>query len=271
MTLAFKQRRDHHAIGDFRAEIGFFRSVGASTFAKVVLEMEAYARENKLPASLNQQVIAIELSPSQSVQSQPHSGWQRFSSDGQVEIAIVCHDSGLQYIKRDYSSWPQVRAELAIFFERMCTIYMAEVPAVISFSLSYLNQFRTQNSLYNSGQELIREGTGWVVPNIARFEDAWHSHTGCFELLADNERRLINVNVDCTQQSLPNKDTLETYISVLIAIAQRYDILGKSPLVIPPNLIKEQILGNFDKAHEKEKQVLAEIFSDPYLQMMGAV
>lgn len=272
MSLAFEQRRDKHAIGQFDASLFFFQPANASTFARAVSELEGYARENDLPAPINRQVFQFDLGQPESVQSfSPQSaGWQRYASTGEVETAVVLDENGIHFTCRNYSSWKEMLPRIVQFFVRVGTPILAEVPAITKFQINYQNQFRCVDLSGESGAEIFREKNGWVAPYIFRFQDAWHSNSGAFEGIEKQYRRLINVNCSCRKQKEVGQAEQFTYVDANLLVAECYDIPEESPLVIPQQLFKKVLLENFDNAHTREKEVLRELISDEYLALMKA-
>lgn len=265
----FKQRRPRHAITEFSAAMSFFQPLTPPTFAKAVNELRAYASESNLPAVINRQVISFPAGTPQGPVSFQPAGWQRFAANGEPEVTVLCDEGTIQFSTRNYSTWVEIRETLANFFERLSRIYASEVPAVTAFQIAYLNEFDKEAPGFNSGAEVFRENSEWLVPNVSRFEDAWHSHVGWYERVSINRRRLVNVNAANKTQASPITSEPLTVVSSLFLIAEKYDILGESPLIIPLNLLRQQIVNHLDEAHEREKEILKQVVSDPYLRHMG--
>lgn len=274
MGMTFEQRREHHAIGEFTATVRFFKALSGNTFARAAAELAAYASAHKLPAPVTRQVISFQLDQTGAtapITTPQIAGWQRFAPTGEPDVTILCDDSSIQYVTRTYTSWIEIREVLADFFCQIGEIYTSEVPAVTSFQLQYLNEFRDTSESFNPGQELFRSENDWIIPNVSRFQDAWHSHCGSFEQLSEQHRRLINVNVDCRRQPFPGLAHPASLISLLILVAENFDVPGEQPLIVPPNLLRQQLLENFDSAHTREKAILSELLVDQYLEKMGAL
>lgn len=262
-----------HAIGEFSASIAFFRPLSGNAFGRASSALSDYAASNGIPAPVNQQVVTVEFGVQgvvPTVNQPPSAGWQRFAPNGEADLTVSCDLQSIHYVSRNYTKWVEVRDQLADFFVQVGSAYLSEVPALSTIQIRYTNEFRSVTSEPRSADELFRESNVWLVPALSRFKDAWHSHMGAFEDISGNHRRLINVNVDCQRQKSPDRDLPSTYITNLIIVSENYDVPGEKPLVIPPQLFREVLLHNLDSAHAREKDILRELYSDPYLELMGA-
>ena len=272
MALAFEQRRDNHAIGQFDASLFFFQSANPSTYAQAVSELGHYAKANDLPAPINRQIFQLDLgNPNALKSSSPQlAGWQRFASDGEIETAVALDNNAVHFTSRRYSTWQDMLPRIVDFFEKVGSSLLSEVPAVTKFQLNYQNQFRATSSKAFRASEVFRGGNGWIAPHVKNFPDNWHSNSGAFEDITQSFRRLINVNCSCTKQIELGRPEPLAYVDAHILVAQCYDVPNESPLVIPAHLFERILIENFDEAHSREKQVLHELISDDYLALMRA-
>ena len=270
MTLNFEQRRDHHAIGQFDASLVFFRSLSATAFARAVSELENYAKENDLPVPINRQVIQFNFSGHSQVDSTPpqQAGWQRFASNGEIEMVVVLDDNSILFSCRKYETWEKMMPRIIEVFSRLSRHFLIEVPAITRFQVNYANEFRCTSEVFNSGQEIFRTNTPWLVPAIANTTDAWHSNCGQFESVTKMRRRLVNIQCASRRQGDPSFEHSISFVEATLSVAEAYDIPGESPLIVPLETVEEVLTGHFDAAHSREKELLRELISDDYLQLM---
>lgn len=272
MSLEFEQRRKKHAIGQFNAVVTFFRPLSSNGFASAAKALSEYASENNLPALLNQQVLTFEIGlggQPTSFQQPQTAGWQRFAADGEVEQTISCDQNSVTFSTRNYPTWVELKPGLVDFFSRMSHVFFTEVPAISTFQITYINEFRRLSASSDGSNGLFRNGSQWIVPNHERFTDSWHSHAGGFEDISDNHRRLVNVNVDYTKQ-ITDVAQFQSFLSAIIVVSENYDLPNQPPLIVPVDHLETEIERNLENAHRREKEVLAELFSDQYLNLMGA-
>ena len=99
-------------------------------------------------------------------------------------------------------------------------------------------------------------------------KDGWHVHTGKFSPQTENKRLLQNVNFDFTEQ-----ENSVFRLRALILSGIFYNIPGKQPLIVDiASADPQEILAaHLEEAHDDEKRAIGEIFSDPYLRLMGAI
>ena len=49
-----------------------------------------------------------------------------------------------------------------------------------------------------------------------------------------------------------------------------FDVPGQPPLIVDAAEVSNTISGIFEKVHSRQKQILQEVLSDPYLEAIGA-
>lgn len=272
MALNYELRREpHHAIGEFSAIIRFANGISASTFAKVVGELNQVAKELDLPAPVNLHSVTIAIGNSNGPKPEPinSTGFQRFASNGEVACALVCDAETITFTLRDYERWDKVLPVLTNQIARLAAIYATQVPAVRSFLVQYLNEFRAKGPHIMLTDELFKGESRWLAP-IGRYnEHPWHCHVGEFQNADVNYRHLVNVNFDISPNTFTQGHPPLNYAKLLILAANQYDLPNAGPLIVDVDNIAGEIERNFNTAHSLEKRLLNEIISDEYIALMG--
>lgn len=80
-------------------------------------------------------------------------------------------------------------------FGRLLDIASAGVP-VGAIRLEYMNRFVWENSERSHDLEAVLKRSDLISSHVFEAPDFWHSHTGRFDKLTDNHRRLVQVNAD---------------------------------------------------------------------------
>ncbi len=96
----------------------------------------------------------------------------------------------------------------------------------------------------------------------------WHSHTGVFVPGENGVRHLINVDADAVEAQFEGGTTAQ-YVKVAVLTSCHYDQVGG--LTLTGEDLKARIQGDLDIAHNLERKTLAEVISDKYLEVMGAL
>ena len=271
MALNFEIRREKHAIGEFVAKMQFASDVGGQTFAKIASLLKEVAAELDLPAPLNVQsfIFAIGNPPGPPPSSMGGSGFQRFSTNGEVACSLVCDSNSITFTLREYDSWSAVLPVITDTFSRIGTAYLAEVPAIRMFSVQYVNEFRATNPKTSSAAEIFRKSSKWISPFSYESDQPWHCHVGQFIPTGGDYRHLMNVNCDISPNIMPGEDVALNYARVLILAACHYDLPDVGPLIVDVESLRLAIETNFNDSHSLEKMLLGEIISDEYLAIMG--
>lgn len=273
MALNYETRRDNHAIGEFTATMKFVNPVTVHTFAKIMQTLEGEAKRLDLPAPVNFQVLNIAFNEGGLKPQIPSpiagGGFQRFASNGEVACALRCEPDAITLTIREYDRWASVLPMIVETFTALATVYITEVPAIRSFGVQYLNEFRGKSPEVRDTAELFVSGSKWVAPFFVGRLEPWHCHVGQFTPPEGAHRYLINVNCDITPNAHLGSETLTNYVRVLIFAALSFDIGEHGPLFVSEDNIRSAIESNFNLAHAMEKRVLSEVISQQYLAVMG--
>lgn len=269
MGLNYDIRRPNHAIGEFTATLTFFGSVGAPTFARVQPLLAEVAKQLDLPATMNIQVLNFSFGNNSAPPPPTGTGYQRFAGNGEVACSLWCDASSITLTVRDYKRWEIELANIINAFSQIAPAYMVEVPAIHSFTVQYLNEFRAKDEVTRIASELFKRNNGWVYPRAFENSEPWHCHVGEFLKAEPPSRLLVNVNCDASLASIPPEQIVKHYVKVLILVAKHYDLPGIGPLIAKIEDLEQILRKNFDSIHDVEKKLLREIISDDYLEIMG--
>ena len=277
MKPCFEMRRDKHAISAFAALLRFFMPAGPSAFSLVRSAAEIEAARLNLPAAVRQQTFMVGINAG-GVTLGPNSvpqgilqgfGFQSFSRSGEIETLFMCEPDSMALTLTDYKSWDVVLPQISQLFGTVGTAYLSETPAIKSFQIQYVNEFRSVNDGFHAVDELFRSN-GWLPNFPAGVTEEWHSHNGMFVPIDDDSRYLVNINFDINHGTTPDRPTPSTLAKVTITVSLNFDVLGRQPLILSEAELNGAMLRYFDQAHTLEKKLVRQIFSEAYVEMMGA-
>lgn len=264
-----------NAITSFSVVVDFPVALQPLLFDEVIAELNRIKTALELPAPIQIQQIGINLGgpPAMSVSQPPFTlGFQRFAPNGAISESILCEPQSITYTTSTYTGWGSVKKTVMDTVGRIFSIYVKSAPAISSFRLQYVNNFVCKESGYASANELFRNANRWIPAYLSDATDAWHVHVGKFTPRSEIDRLLLNVNFDFSQM-ISSHDASPFSLNALILCGVFYNIPGKPPLVL--DIAKDSPLDvfeqNIETAHTEEKKALSEIFSDPYLRLMGAI
>lgn len=273
MALNYDIRRETHAIGEFSATLKFAGPVGTQAFANVLARLKEAAERLELPAPMNFQVLNFAIGdpniPMPPPLAMSGGGFQRFLPNGEVACSLRCDPDSIIFSLREYDRWHNVLPKIVETFSAIGEAYLAEIPAIRSFGVQYLNEFRSKSPEFRDATELFKSESKWIASFAKGSDEAWHCHVGQFVKAGDNHRYLVNVNCDIAPNVAPGEQVAHNYARVLILAVRNYDLPDFGPLVVDVENLAKAIESNFDDAHSQEKCILGEVISDDYLAIMG--
>ena len=114
---------------------------------------------------------------------------------------------------------------------------------------------------------MIRRPSPYVAPHVLTTKDLWHSYTGIF-IRADKEtKRLLNVNIDCVDDS--PKGELRRVISIGTSLTDMFN----QPSYDRKDMTDADAITVFREhlaiLHSKSKQVFGQVITDEMCQRIA--
>jgi len=186
--------------------------------------------------------------------------YSRSRPDSTVETDLVVSRQSVTYRTTGYTTWREVWASASKYFDCLFPLYTGGT-GIASVALSYLDKFYWVGDIAAVDvSNLIRRPSPYVAPHVLTTEDLWHSYTGVF-IRADREtKRLLNVNVDCIDDS--PKGELRRVISIGTSLTDMFN----QPSYAPKNMTDDDAITVFREhlaiLHSKSKEVFGQIITD---------
>lgn len=269
MSLEFELRHAKHAIGEFTASMQFQTSLNEAQFAPVSAALRLAAEKFDLPALAPLKVFRLGAPPPGIEAPAGPISYQRFAKDGSVSAALLCDDDTITFTLREYTRWHEIADTLRDIFAELASVYLPQAAAIKVVKLQYLNEFRAKSPGTAPSSELFRGDSRWIAPFAKSIEDFWHCHVGAFVPAREDMRHLVNVNCDVMTAKFPPDNADRRYVKVLVLAGCNYDI--GSPLALTGAQLAKTLEEDLRAAHALERATLAEVISDPYLEVMGAL
>jgi uncharacterized protein (TIGR04255 family) len=142
--------------------------------------------------------------------------------DGTLETDLVLSRQSVTFRTTGYTTWREVWASASKYFESLFPLYIGGFP-IASVGLNYLDKFYWVGDIAAvEVSNLIRRGSPYVASHVLTTRDLWHSYTGVF-IRADSEtKRLLNVNIDCVEDSSPKGD-LRRVVSIGTSLTDMFN------------------------------------------------
>ena len=269
MSLLFKPVSGSHAIDTCTVTVRFAQAVDAQTFAAISHIAKMIADSNDLPA--NQQVVFPQMFMPPGFQQGNLTGtiFQRFAKNGTVETELRCEPGAITLQVRSYAGWPSLKAFIDRTMLQIVPLYISSLPAISSVQIQYDNKFISINSEAPAAGEIFNHDTKWVAIYDPLTVQPWHSHFGIFISQSANKRELINVNVSVNDQASAEL-AMQRIVNLTILVGQNFDVFDQPPLITSEQDASNAINSLLEQSHNRQKQILQEVLSGPYLHAVGA-
>jgi len=155
----------------------------------------------------------------------------------------------LVYTTWMYKSWKQERETIATLFSKALTAAV-QVSAIGGVRLEYVDRFlfQVEGDGKFSAEGLLNKNSGYISPQIFDAPDLFHSHTGRFDEVQENFRRLTQVNVDAQDLVAPPHLAGHRSIGVTTAVDDQYYTSGRE---FDSDVAPQEILSTFDRLHDE--------------------
>jgi uncharacterized protein (TIGR04255 family) len=257
-----------HSIDEFLLAVRIVRPVSDSLFAKCRAQLRDAAIKADMPATNPYGSVQLPVQPGLPeyelrIPTPAFSGvaFQRYTKLGTVEEEIRLEPAMISYRTTTYRRWADVEGLLERILFPVLREYLVEVPSVLALVLQYVDRFFANEPGDQDCSELFLKGSPWIVTSLVAKQTLWHSHCGVFEDVKGANRRLINVNVDVSDQPPPGSDTALRSVAILTLCSDQFT--DASQLVVPERFPSEARV-RFQGLHKRSKELLAEVLSEPY-------
>jgi len=165
----------------------------------------------------------------------------------------------------EYESWQQTKGLAIAYFEKCLRLIGAlEKNGAVAIFMRYVDRFTFDGEPQAANAKLLfREGSKFLPSVIFESGDLWHSNSGWYELLVDETKTLINLNVTSATQPTVNITIDHTNIY---------------PLSRPCNSSVELFRGSqdqhplpkiFDRQHFANTVILKNLLNEKMLDTIG--
>lgn len=271
MTLQYILRHRNHAIGNFTASLEFANGLLASQFSPVAARMGEIATDLGLLGRTPPGQM-IRFGPAELQEEPPAmpTGYQRFAPDGSPEAILICDSDSINLSLFKYERWEVHAPQIVDTFSSLADAYLPAAGSVKGIKLQYLNEFAAASEAVQSSSELFKKGSKWIAPFALETDEFWHCHIGRFIPIDDHQRNLVNVNCDILQIQASSTEPGRRHVKVLVLAACYYN-LNREGLELSNGDLKSKLAADLKAAHALERETLAEVISDDYLEIMGAM
>lgn len=193
-----------HAIEQVVLFFKIDRFLDDNEFASVRSAAEKFEKE--LPGRAEMQTFTVNVGfPGQFASQTGQSNgvvMSRTAPNGSLEKELRIERGSLTFRTTIYRRWNTFLSDASIYLSELIPLYALSTTRISSVGLSVVDKFFWAGSPENARpRDLFRENTKYLSPHLLDATDLWHCHTGCFKSIDDNTKRLLNINVDCTDEA----------------------------------------------------------------------
>lgn len=262
----FDPIHEAHSIEQVIFTVQFDRPLDDNLFAEVLKAAEPFKTD--LPGQENIQRIAVAIGP-QGVMPQIPAGsgkvpigrqFRRMRPDGSVENELIVERQSVIFRTLQYLRWTDTWSRAKQYLDILIPIYFRQA-SVSVVGLNFVDKFTWTGNLEDFNPSmLLRARSVYLCPHIFEVKDLWHSHTGAFIRIDKNTKRLININVDCLDEQLP--DGPRRVVAATTVLTDLFNQPDYEPLAVAEGDAVSFLDIHMQRLHADGKKILGSIIDD---------
>lgn len=268
--MAFRPLAGSNAIESCNLSIRFPTPIGEDVFKAVFDTADVLAASNNLPARTKIEPPAFLANIPGAPALATAATFQRYATDGKIEVDLRCETQTLAFTVRSYSTWREFYDAVERLVFPLLPIYLSSVPAITAIVLQYEDVFLAKEGVERPvAGEMFRSDTKWVALYDPTTDQPWHSHFGIFLPKTNANRELINVNVTVADQVRSPANVPQRVTNITMLTGDMYDVPGEMPLVVPAGEEAIVVGTIVQSLHGTQRTILGEVLTDSYLAAIG--
>jgi uncharacterized protein (TIGR04255 family) len=181
--------------------------------------------------------------------------------DGTVESELRIERNTIVFRTAVYTRWDEIWGRARRYFNAAIPHYVATDVGVGATSLNFQDRFYWVGDLaLCRANRLLRQGSGYVCPNVYEAKDLWHSHMGAFTKGDEGTKRLINVNIDCLDE--PGKQPPRRVIAITTAITDQLNQPGYISPTVKSGDVAPYFARQMTALHDLSKSTFRNVVND---------
>jgi uncharacterized protein (TIGR04255 family) len=259
----FEPVHSAHAIEQVVVFCRFDKMLDDVQFSKIRSDSEVFKEE--LPGKHELQMFTVNFSvPGQfAPQNAQASGFMmsRTAPDSSVERELRVERNALTLRTTVYKRWANFLSDVDKYLASLMPSYVSAGARIASIGLSVVDKF-----VWNSAtaiptpDKLLRRDSRYLSPHLINAPDLWHCHTGIFDFIGSDTKRLLNINVDCLNES-PAGASRRAIVMTKI-VTDFFNQQGLKDTIVDDTNVGPLIRQKMTDLHNSEKAILADLISD---------
>lgn len=257
----FEPIHDAHAIEQVAIVVQFSRQLDDEQLTAAVAAAGQF--KDELPGAAEIQAVAITLGGAIPVMPPMPNAiggriMNRVRPDGVVESELRMERATLVFRTTTYTRWADFWGQARRYFGSLLPIYApgGEIGAI---GLNYVDKFYWNGDAADIRPALLlRQGSRYVSPYVYEARDLWHSHVGAFVRDGQYVKRLVNINLDCSDEIRP---TQRRVIAITTVLTDMLHQPGYGSLDLAGSAV-EFFSERAEQLHTDSKRAFAEVIDE---------
>jgi uncharacterized protein (TIGR04255 family) len=260
----FEPIHDAHAIEQMALIVQFVTPLDSDRLALALRVADAFKEE--LPGRADLQ--ALTFGGVTRVPPIMGRSLSRTRPDGVTESELRVELSGISFRTTTYTRWDAIWERAQRYFNELMPFYLA-VSGLSGISLNFQDRFYWSGAPSEMRAKfLFRPNSEYVAPHIYEASDLWHSYTGSFTKIDEFVKRLLNINIDCLDES-PSGSDVRRVVAITTVVTDMLNQAGYSPLVEPGPDLMAFFQRQVPTLHAASKSKLLALINDRMCKRIG--
>lgn len=193
--------------------------------------------------------------------------FNRTRTDSTLENELRVERQSIVFRTTAYTRWDDVWQRVRRYFAALLPTYAESAP-IAAISLNFQDKFRWVGDIaLCRGGRLLRPQSSYVCPHVFEARDLWHSHTGAFVTADARTKRLLNVNLDCIDESGVHPP--RRLVAITTAITDQLNQPGYAQIALSPTEVVDYFEREMQALHELSKQTFRNVINDTMCQRIA--
>lgn len=268
----FEPIHDAHAIDQVGLVLQFNGPIPLNESGTTAVWTVADAFKDELPASTNLQPISLWMGAAPPGLRFPVSGRALASvqRDGTIERELRVDLTSIAFRSMTYTRWDAVWKQVSRYFDVLMPAYLAAGVALSGISLNFVDKFVWSGELAEMRpKSLLRPRSQYVAPHVYEASDLWHCYTGAFTRIDGFVKRLLNINIDCLEDTQTQTGATRRLVSITTVVTDMLNQPGYARHIATEQEATAFVQQQFQALHAFSKSELMAVIDDHMCKRIG--
>lgn len=180
----------------------------------------------------------------------------RSAPDGSIENELRVELASITFRTTRYTRWSAIWEQAEKYYAAFINLYFDNGSQISNISINFADKYVWVGENQNFDPNLLlKRGSEYVAEHIFSLKDLWHIHTGAFLRSDDKTKRLININIDCLDET-SGSDTRRAVL-ITTVLTDMFNQVGFEKTVTSSEDAMSVISAHMDSLHAFDKDILS--------------